>query len=153
MKLDLGDLKKRFQTRAALAITLESGRTAVAVVRRGPDVSGHHQEFVLPIGADAVLADPAKAGQQLSEALEMARIKERRCVVSVPPGWAMTASSEVRPKSSSRQFRCGGSACAAGEAWGWAQPSLTSFTCWSTDELISKSAPGAPAWHSAMAER
>lgn len=95
MKLDIGDLKKRLQTRGALAITLESGRTAVALVRRGPDVEGSSTELALPLGAEAILADPVKAGRELGEALKAARLRERRCVISVPPGWAMSASTEV----------------------------------------------------------
>lgn len=95
MKLDIGDLKKRLQSRAALAITLESARTVVTLVRRGPGVTEPDREFVLPVGSEAVVADPAKAGQALSELLQTERVRERRCVVSVPPGWAMSTTGEI----------------------------------------------------------
>ncbi|MGV3533564.1 MAG: hypothetical protein ACO1QR_14450 [Chthoniobacteraceae bacterium] len=104
MKLDIGDLKKRFQTRAALAITLESARTVITVVRRGPEAAEGYREVVLPIGAEAVVADPAKAGKALAEILQTERIRERRCVVSVPPGWAMSTTGEV-PEMTAEDLR------------------------------------------------
>ncbi|RYD39422.1 MAG: hypothetical protein EOP83_36800, partial [Verrucomicrobiaceae bacterium] len=104
MKLDIGDLKKRLQTRAALAVTLESARTVLSVVRRGPGIAQSDREFVLPIGAEALITDPVKAGQALAALLQTERIRERRCVVSVPPGWAMTTTGEI-PEMSPEDLR------------------------------------------------
>ena len=95
MKLDLAELQKRFQVRAALAVTLESGRVAVDHVRYEANASRVLSSFTLPLGADAVLADPERAGQRLAAELESAGIRERRCVVCIPAGWAMTTSTEV----------------------------------------------------------
>lgn len=108
MKLDLNDLKtqlagnplvaslkKRLLTRSALAITLESGRMAVSLVRGDTDEAGVVQSFSLPLGDDDVLKDPDKAGQELAAALKNAGIRERRSIVCVPAGWALTASSDL----------------------------------------------------------
>ena len=95
MKLDLAELQKRFQVRAALAVTIESGRTVVDHVRRDENTSRVLHSFTLPMGAEAVLADPERAGQRLAAELEAAGIRERRCVVCIPAGWAMTTSTEV----------------------------------------------------------
>lgn len=95
MKLDLAELQKRFQVRAALAVTIESGRTVVDHVRRDENTSRVLHSFTLPLGAEAVLADPERAGQRLAAELESAGIRERRCVVCIPAGWAMTTSTEV----------------------------------------------------------
>ena len=54
MKLDLAELQKRFQVRAALAITVESGRTVVDHVRRDENTSRVLHSFTLPWGAEAV---------------------------------------------------------------------------------------------------
>lgn len=95
MKLELAVLKKRFQVRTVLAVTLESGRIAVNLVRREENTSRVMSAFTLPIGAEAVLADPERAGQRLAAELESAGIRERRCVVCIPAGWAMTTSTDV----------------------------------------------------------
>lgn len=95
MKLDLAELKKRFQIRTVLAVTLESGRVTVDLVRREENTSRTVSSFALPVGAEAVLADPERAGQRLAAELESAGVRERRCVVCIPAGWAMTTSTEV----------------------------------------------------------
>ncbi|MEA3211987.1 MAG: hypothetical protein QOE70_5044 [Chthoniobacter sp.] len=95
MKLDFAELKKRLQVRAVLAVTLESGRVAVDLVRRDEGGSRVVKSFALPLGADAVLADPEKAGQEMAAQLAGAGIRERRCVVCIPAGWALTTSTDV----------------------------------------------------------
>ena len=95
MKVDLSEIKKRFRPRAAVAITLESGRLAVSLVRADEDSPQPVQSFSLPLGAEEVLKDPKKAGQQLAAALGAAGIRERRCVVCVPPGWVLTTSTDL----------------------------------------------------------
>ena len=95
MMLDLAELKKRFQVRTTLAVTLESGRVAVDLVRRDENVSRVLTSFTLPLGAEAVLADPERAGQRLAAELASAGVRERRCVVCIPAGWALTTSMEV----------------------------------------------------------
>ena len=73
-KLDFNELKKRFRTRSALAVTIESGRIAVNLVRSdetGAQVPG----LSIPLGDSAVLEDPDKAGNQLVAALGAAGIR------------------------------------------------------------------------------
>jgi hypothetical protein len=95
MKLDLAELKKRLQVRTVLAVTLESGRVAVDLVRREEGGSRVLKSFALLSGAEAVLADPEKIGAELAEQLAAAGIRERRCVVCIPAGWALTTSTDV----------------------------------------------------------
>ena len=92
MNLNINELKKRFIPEAALAVTLESERLAVTLVSQE---NGGRELFRLPTGADAVTADPEKAGKELAAALTAAGIRQRRCVVCVPPGWALTASTDL----------------------------------------------------------
>jgi hypothetical protein len=95
MKLDLDELKKRLRTRSALAITIESGRIAVNVVRNEENGATPAPALSVPIRDSDVLEDPDKAGNQLSTALAAAGIRERNCVVCVPPGWALTSSADL----------------------------------------------------------
>ncbi len=95
MKLDLATLKKRLQVRSTLAITIESGRVIVDLVRREENTSRVLQSCTLPIGADAVMTDPERAGQRLAAELASAGIRERRSVVCIPASWALTTSTDV----------------------------------------------------------
>ena len=95
IKLDLAELKKRFQVRTVLAITVESGRVAVDLVRRDDEASRVTASFELPIGAEAVAANGERAGKELAAQLAAAGIRERRCVVCIPANWALTTSTDV----------------------------------------------------------
>ena len=95
MKLTLADLKKRFQVRSVLALSIESGRLAVSLVRQEADGPRAGRSLALPIGADALVADPEKAGQQLASHLDTAGLRERRAVVCIPASWALIAATEV----------------------------------------------------------
>lgn len=108
MKLDLADLgnrlhvnaamaevKKRLQVRTVLAVTVESGRVAVDLVRRESGGVSVTASFEMPFGADAVTGNPEKAGKQLAEQLAAAGIRERKCVVCIPASWALTTSTDV----------------------------------------------------------
>src|SRR5438093_202810 len=102
--MNLEEIKKRFQPHTALAVTIESGRIAVDLVRREKETTSIAQSLAIAIGADAVLRDPEKAGAQLAEALATAGTKERRCVVCVPPGWALSSSADL-PEVSDEDLR------------------------------------------------
>jgi Tfp pilus assembly protein PilN len=94
MKLDLNDIKKRLMTRSALAVTIESGRVVAKVVR-GEGEQTQTAALTIPVGGEEILKDPDKAGQQFATALSGAGIRERECVVCVPAGWALTASTDL----------------------------------------------------------
>lgn len=95
MKLNLGRLKKRWRAPSVLAITVESSRVNVALVRGNSGVVGVIESFTLPFGADAIVADAENSGKELAKQLDAAEIRERRCVVCIPPAWALTTSAEM----------------------------------------------------------
>ena len=95
MKLDLDNLRKRLRARSALAITIESGRVVVSLVRNEETEPQPAPSFALPLGDEELLKDPESAGHQLVAALASAGVRERRCVVCVPAGWALTASTDL----------------------------------------------------------
>jgi Tfp pilus assembly PilM family ATPase len=95
VKLSLAVLRKRWQTRVALAVTIESGRIAVDLVRRENGGSRVVQSLVLPMGAEAIVADPQKAGEEFAAQLRASGIRERRCVVCIPAGWAITTATDL----------------------------------------------------------
>lgn len=103
MSLNLAELKNRFQPRTALALTLHSGSLSGGVV--SPDVGGNvSHAFSVNTGAGDVLRDAEKAGRELAAALDAAHIRQRRCVVCVPAGWALAASTDL-PEVGSEDLR------------------------------------------------
>ncbi len=95
MNFSLEDLKKRLQVRSVLALSIESGRIAVAVVRHDAGRQRVLRSFALSTGADGLLADPEKAGRDLAAHLDTAGVKERRSVVCIPASWALIATTDV----------------------------------------------------------
>jgi Tfp pilus assembly PilM family ATPase len=95
MKLDVATLSKRWKTRGALAVTISSQSVGVTLLRRENGMNRVIKSFVLPIGAETMASDPAAAGTALAEQLDAQNIKEKRCVVCVPAGWALTAAADL----------------------------------------------------------
>ena len=90
-------IKKRVQARSALALTLAADQVLVALVRRSGDGHGSIVPAKKPvtIGAEEIYRNPERAGAVLAEALDAAGLREKRCVVTVPPSWVLTASTEL----------------------------------------------------------
>ena len=95
MKLDLAQLKKRWQARTVLAITIESGRVLVDLLDASNGDMRVVRSLSLPFGAESIASDPEKTGQEFAAQLATAEIRERRCVVCIPPGWALTTATDV----------------------------------------------------------
>jgi len=93
MNLNIAELRKRFQPSTALALTLASGEISVSFLAgEGGKVS---RTLSIPVGAEEICRDPEKAGAKLAAALDEAGIRSRRCVVCIPPGWALSASTDL----------------------------------------------------------
>ena len=88
-------MKKPWQSHTALAVSVESGRIVLDLVRCDKATGRVLKSCVVPLGADAVCEDPDRAGREAASALASVGISERRCVVCVPPGWALTTSADV----------------------------------------------------------
>jgi hypothetical protein len=108
MKLDLAELKKQIPTRATLtalqkrlqvktvlAVTLESGRVAVALMRRDDKGVSVVRSFEMQHGAEAVMANAEKIGAELGSQLNLSGIRERRCVVCLPASWALSTATDL----------------------------------------------------------
>lgn len=100
MTFDLQQLQKRFQPRSVLAITIESGRIIASLTQK----DGILPPLFLDISADALIGDPAQAGKAFAEKLQAAGIRERRCVLCIPPSWTLTASADL-PEVSPEDLR------------------------------------------------
>ena len=103
---DLEKLKKRLQPRSAVALTLEAERILVSVVRLSLENDRHTVTpgTPIPVRAAEVLTNPERAGAVLAAALDAAGLRDRRCALCVPPGWALTASTDL-PEVSGEDLR------------------------------------------------
>lgn len=97
IKLDINELKKRFQARSVLALTMESDRLLVGLLHRDDAGIRLEKSLSLDLGAAAIVANPQKAGEKLAAELEREEIRERRCVVCLPTHWALATSTELPP--------------------------------------------------------
>lgn len=93
--IDRAAIKRRLQARSVVAVTLEAGQMTVAVVRSEGSEGRRVPPFTVPVGAEDAFRAPEKAGQALASALETAGVRDKRCVVCMPPGWALSASTEL----------------------------------------------------------
>lgn len=98
------ELRKRLQTAQTLGVTIEPGRIAIDLVRRDETGVRTVRSFALPITVEALLANPEAAGAEFATQLMAGNIRERRCAVCVPPGWALTAPTDL-PEMSDEDLR------------------------------------------------
>lgn len=104
MKIDLATIKKRLQVRSLLALTLEPDRLVASVVRNEASDAPPRAPIVIDVGADDIVRQPEKAAQSVALALSTAGWREKRCVICVPPGWALSTSTEL-PAMSAEDLR------------------------------------------------
>jgi len=94
MTLDLTELKKRFQPRSVLALTIEADRIVASLVQR-ENGSVTPLPLVISVTTETLLAKPEQAGNELAAALHSAGIREHQCAVCLPPSWALSTSTDL----------------------------------------------------------
>src|SRR4051812_337900 len=95
LKLDPAELKKRFQNRSVVALTLGTSECTVRLVRRDGERIWPAKMATFSRGADSIVAHAEAAGKELAALLAEQGIRERQCVVCIPPAWALTHSGDV----------------------------------------------------------
>jgi hypothetical protein len=103
-KLDFATLKRRLQVRSYLTLTIESERIVASVVRNDATAGVPRAPISIAVGADEVVRNPEKAAQSVALALSTVGWRERRCVVCVPPGWALSTATDF-PAMSAEDLR------------------------------------------------
>ena len=98
-------LRQKLRNRSILALTLFSNECGVRLVKRDGDVVRSEARFFLPRGADALIAQPEDFGKELVELLTANNIRERQCVVCMPPSWAFTCATDVPDELTGEDLR------------------------------------------------
>ena len=114
MKTSLTEWSSRWRIPAVLGITIESQRLVIDHVRRENGGSRVLRTLDLPVSADRVVEDPDAAGRELAGLLAGQGVRERRCVVCVPPAWVLSAAADV-PEVAAEDLRSYFELCAERE--------------------------------------
>ncbi len=86
--------KKRIPT-TALGLALHGSRLEGVLVRRSNGSMQVVKSFTATLALSPLTGDAELVGREIRNHLEQAGIRERRCVVCLPSGWALTLATEV----------------------------------------------------------
>jgi hypothetical protein len=87
--------------RSVLGLTLTGDRLSLCHLTRSNGTAGVIKSATLLLPSDPLRAEPPAAGLLLRQQLTTADIRERHCVVALPPGWLMsrqTKTPELAPE-------------------------------------------------------
>lgn len=91
MKLALS----RRAPQSVLAVTFVGGRLVAAQVARSKNAVAVLRQTSAPLSVDLLHPEPQLVGREIRNHLDAAQIKERSCVVVLPPEWVMTQHTEL----------------------------------------------------------
>ena len=86
--------KKRIPT-TAFGLALHGSRLEGVLARRSNGSMQVVKSFTATLALSPLTGDAELVGREIRNHLEQAGIRERRCVVSLPSGWALTLATEV----------------------------------------------------------
>jgi hypothetical protein len=86
--------KKRIPT-TALGLALHGSRLEGVLVKRSNGSMQVQKSFSAALALNPLTGDPELVGREIRNHLEQAGIRERRCAVCLPSGWALTLPTEV----------------------------------------------------------
>ncbi len=90
-----GKLRTRKRLSSVLGLTIDTGRLEAVVVHRSNGSVTVPQSLNTDLSLNPLTTAPELAGREIRNLLDAAGIRERRCVVGLPAGWALTATVEV----------------------------------------------------------
>jgi len=85
--------KSRPQT--ILGLSLHEGRLAAALLVRAKSGVAEVRSASAALSLDLLQPEAALVGREIANQLEAAGIRERRCVIAVPPAWVMSQQSPL----------------------------------------------------------
>lgn len=91
MKLSLS----RRVPQSVLAVTVVGGRLVAAHAARSKNAVAVLRQVAVPLAVDLFHPEPQLVGREIRNHLDSAQIKERVCVVVLPPEWVMTQHTEL----------------------------------------------------------
>jgi len=83
-------LKQRQRSNAVLGLTLEGGRLEAVILRRNNGSAEVKKTANVPLTLDLTRNEAELVGGEIRNLLDAAGIRERRCVVGLPPEWVLS---------------------------------------------------------------
>ena len=80
---------------SVLAVTVVDGRLVAANAARSKNAMAVLRQVAVPLSVDLLHPEPQLVGREIRNHLDSAQIKERVCVVVLPPEWVMTQHTEL----------------------------------------------------------
>ncbi|MFM9031669.1 MAG: hypothetical protein ACKOTF_13550, partial [Opitutaceae bacterium] len=80
---------------SVLAVAFVGGRIVAAQVARSKNAVAVLRQASAPLSVDLLHPEPQLVGREIRNHLDAAQIKERSCVVVLPPEWVMTQHTEL----------------------------------------------------------
>jgi hypothetical protein len=88
-------LRKKRTPTTALGLALHSGRLEGVLLKRSNGSMQVLKTFNAALALNPLTGDPELVGREIRNHLEQAGIRERRCTVCLPAGWALTLPTEI----------------------------------------------------------
>ena len=88
-------LQKKRAPSSLLGLALDGGRLEGVVLRRTNGSLHVLKQFGVSLALNPLTGDPELVGREIRNHLDQAGIRERRCAVCVPLGWALTVQTKV----------------------------------------------------------
>ena len=88
-------LRKKRAPSSMLGLALDGGRLEGVVLRRTNGSLHVLKQFSVSLALNPLTGDPELVGREIRNHLDQAGIRERRCAVCVPLGWALTVQTKV----------------------------------------------------------
>jgi hypothetical protein len=84
------NLTRKKSSHAVVGLTLDNGRLEAALLRRSNGTVDVRKFSSTPLTLDLMRNEPELVGREIRNLLDAAGIKERRCVVGLPPEWVLS---------------------------------------------------------------
>ena len=88
-------IRKKRAPSSMLGLALDGGRLEGVVLRRTNGSLHVLKQFGVSLALSPLTDDPELVGREIRNHLDQAGIRERRCAVCVPLGWALTVQTKV----------------------------------------------------------
>lgn len=80
---------------SALGLALDGNRLEAVVLRRSHDALQVKEFVTAPMALSPLGGDPALVGREIRNHLDLAGVRERRCVVCIPVNWVLSVQTQL----------------------------------------------------------
>lgn len=86
---------KKLKISSILALSLDGDRLRGCVLRRGNGTAEVVASLDVTLSVNPLSQDPELVGREIRQSLDAAGIRERRCALCLPVGWALSTTTQI----------------------------------------------------------